>query len=70
MDNYKIAFKIGNNSKNFQGKDYDNSSYFLIMSNAIGKYNDEDGSLLLSKGVVEFGILFLAFVIFLICVSF
>ena len=69
MDNYKIAFAIANNSKDFQDKDYDNSSYFH-MFNAKGKYNNEDGSLLLSKGVVEFGILFLAFIIFLIGIAF
>jgi hypothetical protein len=69
MDNYKIAFAIPSNGKNFQNKDYDNSPYFLML-NAESKYNMEDGSLVLSKGVVEFGILFLAFVMFLICVSF
>ena len=69
MDNYKIAFKIASNSKDLQGKDYDNSPYFLML-NAKGKYNNEDGSLVFSKGVVEFGILFLAFVIFLIGVAF
>jgi len=69
IDNYKIAFKIFNNKKNLQGKDYDNLTYFLMLK-AKGEYNNEDGSLVFSKGVVEFGILFLAFVIFLICVAF
>ena len=70
IDNYKIAITIANDSSDFHRKDYDNSPYYYLMLNTARKYNNEDGSLVLSKGVVEFGILFLAFVIFLICVAF
>ena len=70
IDNYKIAITIANDSSDFHRKDYDNSPYYYLMLNTARKYNNEDGSLVFSKGVVEFGILFLAFVIFLICVAF
>ena len=69
IDNYKIAFKIVDASKGDQDKNYENSSY-SVMLNAKRNINNEDGSLVFSKGVVEFGILFLAFVIFLISVAF